>query len=149
MKHMLVSALLGLSSVVYAQNSGVGQVVSVVPIVEQVATVRQHCVIETVRPTEQSVAGPILGAIVGGVIGNQIGGGSGKDVATGVGIIAGTIAGNEIQNSPKTQQRCTPVTEYQTVTRGFNVTYTFNGVTYTQLMNRHPGSQVSVTVTAQ
>jgi uncharacterized protein YcfJ len=147
-KTLLVGCIL-FSSLAIAQSTGIGQVISVTPVTEQIATTRQQCVIETVRSTEQGVAGPILGAIVGGVIGNQIGGGSGKDIATGVGIIAGTMAGNEIQNAPKTQQRCTPMVEYQTVTKGFNVSYVFNNVTYTQFMNRHPGSQVTVTVTAQ
>jgi uncharacterized protein YcfJ len=148
MKKFLLAGLI-LTTSAFAQNLGTGQVISVVPITEQIASTRQQCVIETVTPTEQRASGPIIGAIVGGVVGNQIGKGSGKDVATGVGIIAGTIAGNEIQNAPKTQQRCTPVTSYQSVTTGFNVTYVFNGVTYTQIMNRNPGSQVTVTISAQ
>ena len=144
MKKLLI-LLTFVSSSVFAEQA---RVVSTVPVTELVHQTRQHCVIETVRPTEQNAGGAILGAIVGGVVGNQIGKGSGKDIATGVGVIGGAIAGNEVQNGARTQQRCTPYVETQSRIVGYNVTFEFGGRQYTQQMSYNPGSFVNVTIIA-
>lgn len=144
-----LSLLVLISSSAYAQHVGTGQVTNVVPIVEQVPITRQHCIIENVRPSEQNAGGAILGAIVGGVVGNHLGHGGGRDFATGVGIIAGAMAGNEMQNGTRNYQRCTPITEYQSIARGYTVTYVFNGQSYTQQMSYHPGNYVNVVISAR
>jgi uncharacterized protein YcfJ len=146
MKTLLLLALSVVSISAYAQQA---RVVNTVPVTEQFQQTRQHCVIETVKPVEQSAGGAIIGAIVGGVVGNQIGKGSGKDIATGVGVIGGAIAGNEVQNGVRTQQRCTPYVETQSRIVGYNVTFEFGGRQYTQQMSYDPGVYVTVSVIAK
>ena len=124
-------------------------VVRTVPIHQIVIETQQQCVTETVTPTEKGSGGAILGAIVGGVVGNQIGGGSGRDVATGVGVITGAVVGDNMQNAPRTQQRCTPIQNSRSVVVGYDVTWEYLGRQITQRMDRDPGQYVSVTVTAK
>ena len=124
-------------------------VVRTVPIHQIVTETLQQCVTETVTPTEKGSSGAILGAIVGGVVGNQIGGGSGRDVATGVGVITGAVVGDNMQNAPRTQQRCTPIQNSRSVVVGYDVTWEYLGQRVTQRMDRDPGQYVTVTVTAR
>jgi uncharacterized protein YcfJ len=86
---------------------------------------------------------------VGGVVGNQIGGGSGRDIATGVGVITGAVVGDNMQNAPRTQQRCTPIQNSRSVIVGYDVTWEYLGRQMTQRMDRDPGQYVTVTVTAR
>ena len=124
-------------------------VVRAVPIHQIVTETLQQCVTETVAPTEKGSGGAIVGAIVGGVVGNQIGGGSGRDIATGVGVITGAVVGDNMQNAPRTQQRCTPIQNSRSVVVGYDVTWEYLGRQITQRMDRDPGQYVSVTVTAK
>lgn len=124
-------------------------VVRAVPIHQIVTETLQQCVTETVTPTEKGSGGAIVGAIVGGVVGNQIGGGSGRDIATGVGVITGAVVGDNMQNAPRTQQRCTPIQNSRSVVVGYDVTWEYLGRQITQRMDRDPGQYVSVTVTAK
>ena len=124
-------------------------VVRAVPIHQIVTETLQQCVTETVTPTEKGSGGAIVGAIVGGVVGNQIGGGSGRDIATGVGVITGAVVGDNMQNAPRTQQRCTPIQNSRSVVVGYDVTWEYLGRQITERMDRDPGQYVSVTVTAK
>ena len=124
-------------------------VVRSVPIHQVVTETLQQCVTETVTPTEKGSGGAIVGAIVGGVVGNQIGGGSGRDIATGVGVITGAVVGDNMQNSPRIQQRCTPIQNNRSVIVGYDVTWEYLGRQMTQRMDRDPGQYVTVTVTAR
>ena len=126
-----------------------GTVVRTVPIHQIVTETVQQCVTETVTPTEKGAGGAIVGAIVGGVVGNQIGGGSGRDIATGVGVITGAVVGDNMQNAPRTQQRCTPIQNSRSVIVGYDVTWEYLGRQMTQRMDRDPGQYVTVTVTAR
>jgi uncharacterized protein YcfJ len=124
-------------------------VVRTVPIHQIVTETVQQCVTETVTPTEKGSGGAIVGAIVGGVVGNQIGGGSGRDIATGVGVITGAVVGDNMQNAPRTQQRCTPIQNSRSIIVGYDVTWEYLGRQMTQRMDRDPGQYVTVTVTAR
>ena len=124
-------------------------VVRTIPVHQVVTETLQQCVTETVTPTDKGVGGAIVGAIVGGVVGNQIGGGSGRDVATGVGVITGAVVGDNMQNAPRTQQRCTPIQNSRSVIVGYDVTWEYLGRRVTQRMDRDPGQYVTVTVTAR
>ena len=124
-------------------------VVRTVPVHQIVTETVQQCVTETVTPTEKGSGGAIVGAIVGGVVGNQIGGGSGRDIATGVGVITGAVVGDNMQNAPRTQQRCTPIQNNRSVVVGSEVTWEYLGRQMTQRMDRDPGQYVTVTVTAR
>ena len=124
-------------------------VVRATPVHQVITETTQQCVTETVTPTDKGVGGAIVGAIVGGVVGNQIGGGSGRDVATGVGVITGAVVGDNMQNAPRTQQRCTPIQNSRSVIVGYDVTWKYLGQQVTQRMDRDPGKYVTVTVTAR
>jgi uncharacterized protein YcfJ len=124
-------------------------VVRTVPIHQVVTETLQQCVTETVTPADKGSSGAIVGAIVGGVVGNQIGGGSGRDIATGVGVITGAVVGDNMQNAPRTQQRCTPIQNSRSVIVGYDVTWEYLGRQITQRMDRDPGQYVTVTVTAR
>ena len=124
-------------------------VVKTTPVYQVVTETVQQCVTETVTPTEKGSGGAIVGAIVGGVVGNQIGGGSGRDIATGVGVITGAVVGDNMQNAPRTQQRCTPIQTSRSVIVGYDVTWKYLGQQVTQRMDRDPGKSVNVTVTAR
>jgi uncharacterized protein YcfJ len=124
-------------------------VVRTMPVHQTVTETLQQCVTETVTPTDKGSGGAILGAIVGGVVGNQIGGGSGRDVATGVGVITGAVVGDNMQNAPRTQQRCVPIQNSRSVIVGYDVTWEYLGRQVTQRMDRDPGQYVTVTVTAR
>jgi uncharacterized protein YcfJ len=119
------------------------------PVHQVVTETLQQCVTETVTPTEKGGSGAVIGAIVGGVVGNQIGGGSGRDIATGVGVITGAVVGDNMQNAPRTQQRCTPIQNSRSVIVGYDVTWEYLGRQVTQRMDRDPGQFVTVTVTAR
>jgi len=119
------------------------------PVYQVVTETLQQCVTETVTPSDKGSGGAILGAIVGGVVGNQIGGGSGRDIATGVGVITGAVVGDNMQNAPRTQQRCTPIQNSRSVIVGYEVTWKYLGQQVTQRMDRDPGQFVTVTVTAR
>ena len=124
-------------------------VVRAIPVYQTVIETMQQCVTETVTPTEKNATGAIVGAIVGGVVGSQIGSGSGRDVATGVGVITGAVVGDNIQNAPRTQQRCTPIQNTRSVIVGYEVTWEYLGRQVTQRMDRDPGQWVTVVVTAR
>jgi uncharacterized protein YcfJ len=124
-------------------------VVKTQPVHQMVTETLQQCVTETVTPNEKGSGGAILGAIVGGVVGNQIGSGSGRDIATGVGVITGAVVGDNMQNAPRTQQRCTPIQNTRSVIVGYDVTWEYLNQRITQRMDRDPGQYVTVTVTAR
>jgi len=124
-------------------------VIKTQPVHQIVTETLQQCVTETVTPTEKGSGGAIVGAIVGGVVGNQIGGGSGRDIATGVGVITGAVVGDNMQNAPRTQQRCTPIQNSRSVIVGYDVTCEYLGRQMTHRMDRDPEQYVTVTVTAR
>lgn len=85
---------------------------------------------------ERGLMGAGLGAVAGGVIGNQIGKGNGKTVATAVGAVAGALTGDRIQNgSGAGSGGCRTVDSYNTRVVGYNVTYEYNGNTFTDYVS--------------
>jgi uncharacterized protein YcfJ len=147
----IVAALLACLAVSDTQAQSLhftANVIRTTPVHQTVTETLQQCVTETVAPTEKGSSGAIVGAIVGGVVGNQIGSGSGKDVATGVGAITGAVIGDNMQNAPRTQQRCTPIQNSRSIIVGYDVTWEYLGQRVTQRMNRDPGQYVTVSVTA-
>jgi uncharacterized protein YcfJ len=147
---MIVLAALCSPALVLGQSLHLtANVVRSIPVHQTVIETMQQCVTETVTPTEKSSTGAIVGAIVGGVVGNQIGSGSGRDMATGVGVITGAVVGDNLQNAPRTQQRCTPIQNTRSVIVGYEVTWEYLGRQVTQRMDRDPGQWVTVVVTAR
>lgn len=128
---------------------------------------RDQCWREPVRYREPSRHGKgrqdrapaVLGAIVGGVIGHQFGSGSGRDAATAAGALLGYHAVRDDQRRYgshyegdreylRYEQRCEVNTEYFREERvtGYEVTYRYNGQTYTTVTDYHPGDRLRVQV---
>lgn len=136
------------------------RVIAVTPHVERINMPRQECRADYSRESysypsyERSPAGAIIGGVAGGIIGNQVGRGGGRVVATAIGAVTGAIVGDHIDNDhqggryygERPVERCTVVDDWQTVTRGYQVTYRYNGRDYTTMMPSDPGNTVNIRV---
>ncbi len=128
-----------------------GRVLSSTPITQQVAVPQQICNDQPVAVAPRpSGAGAVVGAIAGGLIGNAIGGGGGRAAATGAGLIGGAMLGNQVEsNGPaqyQTVRQCSTQTFYQNRTVGYNVTYEYNGRSYTTQTTNPPGQWIALNV---
>lgn len=139
-------------------DDGYATVVSSAPIYAK-STVRDPqrvCSNERVVTRERwgtsGIIGTAIGGAAGGLLGHQIGGGSGKTVATVIGAAGGAALGNEVayREFPDErvgyQQRCRTVSNARSVDtlKGYAVTYTYQGRTYTTNMDHDPGSRFPV-----
>ncbi len=98
----------------------------------------------------------ILGAIVGAAVGNEFGSGRGKDLATVAGAVLGGSIGKDVQESNARKQgsrivyekRCALVDRFHTEERllGYDVTYRYNGHTYSTFTDNDPGSTLTLSV---
>lgn len=133
------------------------RVISVTPQTERINNPRQECRTEYIRDSyygsgERDVGGAIIGGIAGGLIGSQIGKGSGRIAGAAVGAATGAIVGDRIDNSDKSGysrrgvERCTVVDNWQTVNRGYRVSYRFDGRTYETVMPYDPGNKIRVRI---
>lgn len=135
------------------------RVLSVTPQTERVNNPHQECRTEYSRDSyyqsgDRDIGGSIIGGIAGGLIGSQIGKGKGRIAGAAVGAATGAIVGDRIDNSDRRDygynsrpvERCTSVDNWQTVNRGYLVTYRFNGRDYTTTMPNDPGNTISVRV---
>jgi len=131
-----------------------GTVISVTPIVQQVAVPRQVCYDEAVTTQRApSGGGALVGAIVGGALGNGVGAGVGRAAATAFGALGGAAIGNSIEangqlTQAQTVRRCTTETAYEDRTGSYSVVYEYGGRQYTTVMRRDPGRYVQVQVQA-
>ena len=130
------------------------RVISVTPIVQQVAVPRQVCSDELVATQRQpSGAGALLGAIAGGAMGNAIGSGSGRAAATALGVFGGAVLGSNIGSGgsgaqPQTVRHCRTETAYENRTDWYSVVYEYAGREYTTQRRQDPGRYVEVQVQA-
>lgn len=132
------------------------RVLSVTPHTERVNMPRQDCRTEYIRDSyssgERDIGGAIIGGIAGGLLGSQIGKGNGRVAGAAVGAATGAIVGDRIDNSGERSystrpvERCTTVENWETVNRGYQVTYRFNGRDYSTQMPYDPGSHIRVRV---
>lgn len=153
MKKILLFSLIASASVMAVAQER-GRVLSVTPIIEQVAVPRQVCDNETVYTGPRtSGGGAVLGAIAGGAAGNAIGGGSGRAAATAIGVIGGALLGNQIEGNGRpeyqTVQRCGTETTYENRTAGYDVVYEYAGKRYTTRTQTDPGRTIALTVQPQ
>ena len=128
-----------------------GRVLSSTPITQQVAVPQQVCSDQPVAVAPRSTgAGAVVGAIAGGLLGNAIGGGGGRAAATGAGLIGGAMLGNQVESSGPAQyqnvRQCSTQTFYQNRTVGYNVTYEYNGRSYTTQSATPPGKWIALNV---
>ena len=148
-KLVLFSIVLGTAGLAAAQEQG--RVLSVTPIVQQVAYPRQVCSNETVYSGQRTTGGgAVLGAIAGGAAGNAIGKGNGRAAATAIGLIGGAVLGNQIEGQGRpeyeTVQRCGTETTYENRTVGYNVVYEYAGRQYSTQTATDPGRYIAVQV---
>jgi uncharacterized protein YcfJ len=144
-----------------AQFEDFGRVVRVQPRVEQIRVPRQECRTEYVQvPVQQqrSGAGSVVGGIAGALLGSQVGGGNGKVAAAAAGAIAGSMIGDRVESNNNANvaqvqeqavRQCRTVEAIETRTSGYDVTYEYQGHTYTSLMNRDPGNRVRLRVSVE
>ncbi|PCJ32814.1 MAG: hypothetical protein COA90_01655 [Gammaproteobacteria bacterium] len=106
----------------------------------------------------KSYTSTITGGLIGGVIGNQFGGGSGKTVMTIAGTLLGGSVGRDLGHSnsyqPHNSNRqpdCRVSHRYHHENRidAYNVTYHYQGRSYTTEMKQHPGRYIPVEVTVR
>jgi uncharacterized protein YcfJ len=161
-----------LPAVQAAEFEEFARVTRVEPRVEQVRQPREECRTEYVQAPvyqqqpvqqERSAGGAIIGAIAGGILGHQVGGGTGRAAATAVGAVAGAVVGDKVGNqgrsdnppqyAQQTQEQavrqCRVVDTWQSRTVGYNVSYEYQGRTYTSIMDRDPGNRIRLRVSIE
>ena len=131
------------------------RVISVTPQTERINTPRQECHTEYVRESyrnERSPLAAILGGVAGGLIGSTIGRGNGRVAGAAVGAGVGAVVGDRIGNNQSRSygsrpvQSCYAVDDWQTVSRGYLVTYRYNGRTYNTQTDNDPGDNIRIHV---
>lgn len=140
---------------IYYENA---QVLSAAPQTERVNNPHQECHTEypstsEAEPRERSIAGAIIGGVAGGLLGAQVGKGSGRVAASAVGAATGAIVGDRVDNrdnqQPRAAERCVMVDNWETVVRGYLVTYRYDGRVYTATLQRDPGSTLAVRIAVE
>lgn len=149
-KHLLAMAMAAAASAAMGQE--VAQVLSAVPVVQQVAVPQQVCRIEqqTVRP-ENTGAGALFGTVAGGVAGNAFGSGEGRALATLLGVVLGALWGDRIEGQPAAQvqqvRHCTLQSVVHPQVVGYDVRYEYAGRQYRVQLPQDPGPTLAVQVT--
>lgn len=133
------------------------EVVSSIPVYESINEPRRECWDEKVgyeAPRRRDYGGAVLGGLVGGLLGNQLGKGSGRTWGTAVGAATGAIVGDNIDNdghrtvagAPRYEERCRQIDNWTRQLTGYNVTYRYQGQTYSAFLPYDPGRTVRVNV---
>jgi len=151
----LMAASLSLPVMADEQYYDSARVVAVAPQTERVNSPRQECHTEYVRESvnnDRSPMGAIIGGVAGAIIGSQVGRGNGRVAAGAVGAGVGAVVGDRIGNDQPTGyatrpvESCYTVDNWQTVSRGYLVTYRYNGRDYSTVMDNDPGASIRVRV---
>lgn len=155
----LMAATISLPAMADDEYYDTARVISVAPQTERVNYPGQECHTEYVRESyssnDRSPLGAIIGGVAGGLLGSQVGKGNGRVAGAAVGAGVGAVVGDRIGNSQATYgtrtvdrpvERCVSVDNWQTVTRGYLVTYRYNGRNYSTMMDNDPGDNIRVRV---
>ena len=129
----LVSSMLALPAMAHDDEYyDSARVISVTPQTERVNYPVEECHTEYVRESysSKSPMAAIIGGVAGGLLGSQIGKGNGRVAGAAVGAGVGAVVGDR----------------WETVSRGYLVTYRYNGRTYTTVTDRDPGDRIDVRV---
>jgi uncharacterized protein YcfJ len=128
------------------------KVISATPQFERINTPVRECHTEYEQASESrsSGAGAVVGGVAGGLLGSTIGRGTGKIVAAAVGAGVGAVVGDRMDNQPQSAtrpiERCAMVDNWQTVERGYLVTYNYNGRILSTVTDTRPGDTIAVSV---
>ena len=123
MKKLIIALMLVASS---AQAVEYGNILSVSPVIDHVATAKTHC---QGYEEEGSIAATGIGAGLGAWVGSLFGKGRGKIATTAVGGIVGGAAGYELSKTPQ-GNGCRQIITNEPVPGGYLVVYEYNGQTY-------------------
>lgn len=149
MKQSVLFAALGLAAF-GAGAQEVGNVISSVPVIQQVQVPRQHCQQAIVTaPPQTSGAGGLVGALAGGALGSTIGHGTGTAAAVLIGTVGGAILGNNLEAGNAQQvavPHCVTETAIENRTVGYDVTYEYGGRQFSARMPYDPGRTVQLNV---
>lgn len=144
-KIALSCSLLALCGLAQAQE--IGQVLSRVPVYQQVAVPRQTCA-QTVTPNAPtSGAGAVSGALTGAVLGTLIGEGRGAGAL--IGAVGGAVVGDKMESNANSQAvtTCTTQTTMENRLVGYTVVYEYAGKTYTVQLPQDPGPTIALQIT--
>ena len=144
-KFALSCSLLALCGLAQAQE--IGQVLSRVPVYQQVAVPRQTCA-QTVTPNAPtSGAGAVSGALTGAVLGTLIGEGRGAGAL--IGAVGGAVVGDKMESNANSQPvtTCTTQTTLENRLVGYTVVYEYAGKTYTVQLPQDPGPTIALQIT--
>ena len=125
------------------------RVVSVQERVERTNNRRQVCDGGQGQSSNTIGAGTVIGAVAGGLLGSQVGKGNGKVAAAAVGAATGAMTGNRLENNSgrSASGNCYMTDDYGTRVAGYNVTYEYQGRTFSEYMPTPPnGDTVKVRV---
>lgn len=90
--------------------------------------------------------GTLIGAVAGGLLGAQVGQGNGRVAASAGGAVVGALAGNKLENN-QGGRNCYMADDYQSRVIGYNVTYEYQGRTFTDFFQNAPsGDNIKVRV---
>ena len=133
------------------------QVLSVTPQYDRVNNPRQDCRTEyqpsqSYNNSDHSYGGAIIGGVAGGLLGGQVGKGKGRVISSAIGAATGALVGDHLDNnqyqsySTRPIERCSSSDNWQTVSRGYLVTYRYNGRDLTTVMPYDPGNSIRVRI---
>ncbi|MDP2834995.1 MAG: glycine zipper 2TM domain-containing protein [Pseudomonadota bacterium] len=159
----LTLALIGLTGLAFSAPGMASsfqdraEVINSTPVYESVNEPRRDCWNEQVgyeTTRRREYGGAIIGGLVGGLLGNQVGKGSGRSWGTAVGAATGAIVGDNIDNdghqavagAPRYEQRCRQIDNWSRHLTGYNVSYRYQGQTYSAFLPYDPGQTVRVNV---
>jgi uncharacterized protein YcfJ len=150
MKQSILFAALGLVAFGAAAQE-IGNVLSSVPVIQQVQVPRQYCSQPMpVAQPQTSGGGGLLGALIGAGLGAGIGHGGGQAAAIVAGTTLGAIVGNQAEADSQRYAQAVPVCTTETTienrTVGYDVTYEYAGRQYTTRMPYDPGSTINLQV---
>lgn len=127
------------------------RVISVQEKIERTNQRHQVCDGGQAQSSNSIGAGTVIGAVAGGLLGAQVGKGNGRTAAAAVGAATGAMAGNHLENNSTGNRsasgNCYMADDYGTRTAGYNVTYEYQGRTFTESFPNPPnGDTVKVRV---
>lgn len=135
------------------------KVITSAPVYERINEPRRECHTEYRTYEESSyrngnnTGGAVLGAVVGGLVGSTVGKGNGKVAAAAVGAATGAVIGdrwNDRDDGYKTYERpvesCRVVDNYRSQVVGYDVTYRYQGRSFTTRLPYDPGEWLTLNV---
>ncbi|MDE2607797.1 MAG: hypothetical protein KGL68_17940 [Burkholderiales bacterium] len=147
MKQTVLFAALGLAAFGAAAQE-VGNVLSAVPVIQQVAVPRTVCAPVAPAQVTTTGGGAVVGGLTGAAIGSTLGQGSGNAAAIAAGTIIGAVVGNNVeaqnQRYAQTVPQCTTQTTVENHIVAYDVTYEYRGQRYSARMPYDPGRTVQL-----